>query len=144
MYFNALLSFSDLFMSIYLLIIGISNFSFKEKFFEIEHLWTASMTCHVAGFFISFSLLCSTGSLLMISVQRYSIVTQPMKKEASPKKSIILIAINITLSVFFSLFPLIFFKVEKIILFLSFLFKIFKFFFVRIILMIRQFVFNCK
>ena len=62
LFINSLVS-SDILMSIYLLIIGYKNATYKGHYFECDEKWRSSTSCTVAGIF---SLISSQVSLFMI------------------------------------------------------------------------------
>ena len=79
LFINSLVS-SDILMSIYLLIIGYNNVTYKGKYFEHDEKWRSSKSCTVAGVI---SLISSQVSLFMITAittERYWSIVHNSKR----------------------------------------------------------------
>lgn len=92
----------DVTSSIYLIILSIKNYYFKNKFFENENSWTKSSFCFLTGSLLNFSILCSTMNTLNISVNGYFF------KEKNMNKFILVEFLNILINILLVSIPLFF------------------------------------
>ena len=70
LFINSLVS-SDILMSIYLLIIGYKNATYKGHYFEYDEKWRSSTSCTVAGIFSLISSQVSLFMIVAITTERY-------------------------------------------------------------------------
>ncbi|EDV19538.1 uncharacterized protein TRIADDRAFT_33361, partial [Trichoplax adhaerens] len=71
------LALSDFLMSIYLIIIGIGDFVYRDRYAHNTEEWLRSPTCVIASFLICTSSLMSVLMMLFIGIDRYTITSDP-------------------------------------------------------------------
>ncbi|RDD38172.1 G-protein coupled receptor GRL101-like protein, partial [Trichoplax sp. H2] len=71
------LAISDFLMSLYLIIIGIGDFVYRDRYAQYSEEWLRSPACVVASFLICTSSLMSVLMMLFIGIDRYSIASNP-------------------------------------------------------------------
>ncbi|RDD42299.1 Relaxin receptor 2 [Trichoplax sp. H2] len=74
--FNSL-ALSDFLMSIYLIIIGVNDQIYNDRYAQYAEEWLKSPACIIASFLISTSSMMSVIMMLLISIDRYSITVNP-------------------------------------------------------------------
>ncbi|XP_059174556.1 G-protein coupled receptor GRL101-like [Physella acuta] len=103
------LGFSDLLMSVYLMIIAGADVYHRDNYVLFDTEWRDSSFCKAAGFLATLSSESSTVFVLLITFDRYLIFRDPLKQvKFSPKVLKLILAVVWTLSSSISLIPLIF------------------------------------
>ncbi|EDV25058.1 uncharacterized protein TRIADDRAFT_12560, partial [Trichoplax adhaerens] len=74
--FNSL-ALSDFLMSTYLIIIGVNDQIYNDRYAQYAEEWLKSPACIIASFLISTSSMMSVIMMLLISIDRYSITVNP-------------------------------------------------------------------
>lgn len=112
-YFYIGLSFSDFFLDIYLIIIGIVDQFYHKVYIDYDYRWRFSYLCKFCGVFASVALLFSNICLLFITIDRYFAVCYPLKHLQISYKLIslklFLLFIYVT---FLAILPIFVFKVD--------------------------------
>ncbi len=68
---------SDIFLSIYLGLLSIFNFIYKDSFFTWQDMWRSSFPCFTAAFVVLSFVALSQALLLFLSLSRFMVVYQP-------------------------------------------------------------------
>lgn len=71
---------SDFLVSMYLLSIAITDVFYGNDYLQNDYVWRSSILCHLLESMMIFSLLLSNISMCLITIERYLIVANPMKK----------------------------------------------------------------
>lgn len=109
--FSGSLSMSDFGIGIYLICISIQSVNYQGEFFKYEDIWTKSLFCTFLGCFMNFSLLNSSLSIFLISLQKYIAIKYPMNQLLT-KKKILLIAISgVCICIGLAILPMILYEV---------------------------------
>lgn len=77
--FKLVLSVSDLLTSVYILSISIANVIFKGEYMENDIEWRESGICQLLGTLLTFSVVLSSVSLLLMTIERHEAIAKPMK-----------------------------------------------------------------
>ena len=72
------LAISDFLMSIYLFIIGIGDTLYRNRYAQYAEEWLDSPVCALASFLICTSSLMSVVMMLLISIDRYMVISHPL------------------------------------------------------------------
>lgn len=115
-FFQILLSYTEFFISFHILAIAVANIYFDKNFMKSEIKWRKSYECQILGTKTTFSILLTSVSANLMSIERYLIVVNPMKSNIISKNIKKIILSIITLTFCFSLIPFVF-EIVKIILF---------------------------
>ncbi len=79
------INLTDMFLSVYLVIIWIANLYFGETFFLAEKVWKSSMMCFIASFIILYFMFSIQYLLLFLSCARLMVVIKPMNTKFKRK-----------------------------------------------------------
>ncbi|XP_024086239.1 relaxin receptor 2 isoform X2 [Cimex lectularius] len=72
------LAIADMFMGVYLLIIGAGDLFYRNVYRKYAHIWVNSWTCTVAGVIAMMSSEASILFLLLISAERFLLISSPL------------------------------------------------------------------
>ncbi|KAL8586636.1 hypothetical protein ACOMHN_040144 [Nucella lapillus] len=99
-------NFMDLLMAVYTTIILTADWIYRQNYFSVQHLWTTSLTCKVAGFVASVSYHATSFTLSFISVLGFfSAYSHKFAAKATKWAIHIVTAIIWTTAIVFSLIP---------------------------------------
>lgn len=116
--FYLTLSFADFCTGFYIFIISMSDFYFRGNYILHDFQWRNSVFCSIIGCFSSFSVIVSSISIALVTVERHFYISNPFKKFLTPNiKQIICLAL-ILLGLILSLLPLLIYQVSCSISFL--------------------------
>lgn len=90
-----LLTVADILMGIYLLIIGIEDFRYRERFQELANEWVFSWRCVIAGVLAMVSSEVSMLILAFMSVERFLLISNPFGQRCITGKNVIVCLITI-------------------------------------------------
>lgn len=105
------LSIADLLTGLYILIVACSDIHFRGRYIENEEKWTKSVYCKSLGIICSFSVLLSTGSLLLITVERHKAIMNPFKSKLNKRFSLMILLLISLVSLTLSILPVFIFEV---------------------------------
>lgn len=77
-----MLSFADLQIMIFYLVLSIVNVYYGEDYLQNDHDWKNSLLCEMMGIVLSFSILLSVSSSLLITIERHQAIVSSMKKKS--------------------------------------------------------------
>lgn len=103
--FKLSLCFSDFMTSLYILSIGCADSYFKDNYAKNDEFWRGHRACKALGVILSFSFIMSTGSLFFITIERFFSVYDPLRKKNILTYPRTIIAIQFTISLIISIFP---------------------------------------
>ena len=79
------INLTDMFLSVYLVIIWIANLQFGETFFLAEKVWKSSTMCFIASFIILYFTFLIQYLLLFLSCARLMVVVKPVNSKFKRK-----------------------------------------------------------
>ena len=103
------LSFADMLMGLYLIIIGYHDQIFRGNYLVEDEGWRSSPTCDICGILSTLSNEASVFTLTLITLDRYISITFPLfRRRKSFKFAMMNVCIIWTISLLLSLFPVTF------------------------------------
>lgn len=88
------LCISDFFMIIYITFIGSFDHYYSNKYFEYDKIWRLGVMCKILGSFSIYSILSSTFSVFLITIERYLIIKRPFLIYFNKDKVILLLSMK--------------------------------------------------
>lgn len=112
-YFRVLLSIGDVFTSCFLLLLAIIDEFYSNSYLIENKRIKNSFVCQLLGTIMNFSILLSIISMLLITIERYIAIIDPFKTGRFFKNRKLLSIFILKISLFFSIIPFFFEKVNK-------------------------------
>lgn len=108
------LSCGDFLTSLYVFCIAISDEYFSgERYLIYEERWRHSLMCTILGTTITFALLLTINSVLLITIERYESISNPLVEPFFKKHSKIIIFFQYFILICISILPVLSYKVNK-------------------------------
>lgn len=104
-YFFVLLFFGDILMSSYLLLLAGFDTYLDDSRIAEKAAWQTSLICQIMGTMMTCSIILSIGSMMMITIERYRVITNPFKKKQIGRKSKFLTLFLLIISILISCLP---------------------------------------
>lgn len=108
--FHFYLSFGDILVSIYMLMLAITSLFYNDKI-ENRVFWKKSIFCQVMGTMLTYSILVSIVAMTMITIERHQVITKPFSSKGIFNYSKMITLLTIIILLFISIFPFLFEKV---------------------------------
>lgn len=108
------ISVSDFLISSYILSIAITDVYYDKHYMENDVNWRRSTTCQILGIITTFAMILSVFSTFLLTLERYLIVVDPIKKNFLSEHQILFVISTILLSLFLSSIPFLTQRVSKL------------------------------
>ncbi len=107
--FSSNLALADFISSIYLILVGIIDIRFHDKFYTNTQLWTNSYLCTFAGFIYIFGIQSSIYALTLLTFERFYTILFSFKRQTPwrPKFTLTIISLGWSISLLIASLPLI-------------------------------------